>query len=301
MVASPVSPVALGELLLDLVTLGYLAATDTNNHPKITRAITRFQRHAARTYRMPQPDVAPTFLHPADGICDQATADESRLWIQKKWRLPLGRFHLTSIRNVATNQIRLRDDAAVAWSLIVNRAQGKGATLGGTYGDSARAIRPTAKVGASHYSFHYSGRAVDIAQEFTLSANHRYYIAQDPQGPHMFWRIWCKTDQQDGSQGLKISKHTKHWYDFGSATQSWIPEGYYVDLTDLIESTNQFERIHAQSGWQGAYNKAEWWHFQYFLDTQGTFLDEMELIGVDEAHLRSCGWNTDAMLDHAPG
>jgi hypothetical protein len=85
------------------------------------------------------------------------------------------------------------------------------------------------------------------------------------------------------------------------ATENWFPEGYYLDLTALIESTNQFERIHAQSGWQGTYNKAEWWHFQFKLDKQSTFLDEMELIGVDEVRLRACGWTTDAMLDHAPG
>jgi hypothetical protein len=80
-----------------------------------------------------------------------------------------------------------------------------------------------------------------------------------------------------------------------------LPEGYYIDLTALIESTGKFERIKAQSGWQGSYNKAEWWHFQYKLDKQATFLDEMELIGYSEQKLRSCGWQSDALLDHAPG
>jgi hypothetical protein len=42
-------------------------------------------------------------------------------------------------------------------------------------------------------------------------------------------------------------------------------------------------------------------HFQFELDKQLTYLDELELIGVDEARLRACGWNTDPMLDHAPG
>jgi hypothetical protein len=81
-------PVIAAELLRDLVTIGYLAQADIANHAKVTRAITRFQRHAARKYRMPQPDVAPTFVHAADGICDEATANEIRLWIQKKWSYP---------------------------------------------------------------------------------------------------------------------------------------------------------------------------------------------------------------------
>ena len=57
----------------------------------------------------------------------------------------------------------------------------------------------------------------------------------------------------------------------------------------------------AQANWNSAYNKREWWHFQYMIDLQPTFLDEMELIGVSEADLRAAGWSTDADLDHTPG
>ena len=65
----------------------------------------------------------------------------------------------------------------------------------------------------------------------------------------------------------------------------WIPEGDYVDLTELNESTGSFERIHAQAGWHGMYNKSEWWHSQFKKDKQPTFLDEMESIGYTEARL----------------
>ncbi|MDB4987872.1 MAG: peptidoglycan-binding protein [Myxococcaceae bacterium] len=80
-----------------------------------------------------------------------------------------------------------------------------------------------------------------------------------------------------------------------------MPEGYYVDLTQLIESSQKFERIPAQNGWQGVYNKTEWWHFQYKLEKQPTFLDEMELVGYSEAKLKAAGWASTEMLDHAPG
>jgi hypothetical protein len=72
-------------------------------------------------------------------------------------------------------------------------------------------------------------------------------------------------------------------------------------MTAVIESTGKFERIPAQNGWDGVYNKAEWWHFQYKLAKQATFLDEMELIGYTEAQLRAGGWSSDDALDHAPG
>src|SRR5438552_19151772 len=60
------------ELLQDLVAIGYLIQAETNNHAKVTRAITRFQRHAQRSHRMPQPDAGGTFSHAIDGICDAA-------------------------------------------------------------------------------------------------------------------------------------------------------------------------------------------------------------------------------------
>ena len=80
-----------------------------------------------------------------------------------------------------------------------------------------------------------------------------------------------------------------------------IPAGYYVDMTALIESTSKFERIKAQKGWNGSYNNTEWWHFQFRLDKQETFSDELELVGYTEAQLRTAGWSTNAHLDHKPG
>lgn len=50
---------------------------------------------------------------------------------------------------------------------------------------------------------------MDISQDFTKSKDHRYYIAKEPKGPETFWRVWCKTERQDGSQGVHIVKHEK--------------------------------------------------------------------------------------------
>jgi hypothetical protein len=223
------------EAMQALVATNYLAKEDVQVHAKVTRAIKRFQRHAARAYRKPQPDAAPTFTRAANGILDEATLAELRLWVQKKWVLPVGRLQVTTINVGGPKLVQLRQDAAVAWSTIVALATSKGATLGGEYGDSARPVRPSAKAGTSRHSFHYCARAVDISQDFTKAANHRYFIASDPRGPQQFWRIWCKTDKQDGSQGTLIRKHTLKHHQFTPAAEIWIPEGYYLDLTALIE------------------------------------------------------------------
>jgi hypothetical protein len=101
--------------------------------------------------------------------------------VQKKWVLPIGRFHVTTLNVGGPKRVQLRQDAAMAWSGIVALAARQGATLGGKYGDSARPVRPSAKIGTSRHSFHYCARAVDISQDFTKTADHRYFV--DLTGP----------------------------------------------------------------------------------------------------------------------
>jgi len=126
------------EIVSGLIAIGYLSPADVTNHIKVRRAVKRFQRHAARPYRMPRPDAPVSFLQKATGECDQATVAEIRRWVERKWRIPVGRFSISSLQLGGGAPVRLREDAAAAWSELVALADSKGATLRGTYGDSAR-------------------------------------------------------------------------------------------------------------------------------------------------------------------
>ncbi|EPX62278.1 hypothetical protein D187_008465 [Cystobacter fuscus DSM 2262] len=157
------------------------------------------------------------------------------------------------------------------------------------------------KSGTSRYSFHYCGRAVDINQALGGGNGQRYFIVKEASGQQMYWRIYCKTANSSGAHIKALTKGQVKYYSFFNGKDIDIPAGNYVDLTTLIESSGKFERIKAQSGWEKDYNKTEWWHFQYIVAKQATFLDEMELIGYSEQQLRIAGWSNDAMLDHPPG
>ncbi len=305
------------DLQTDLITLGYLKSGNDDGYygPIAKRAVTRFQRHAKRVYRLAAKpplkdlvldDISPseTFTGLVNGVCDQATAKEVRKWIDKPWSIPVGRFKLKTLSEGG----KLREDAADEWEKIVKAVASKGGTLGGPYGDTTRPLRLTSKTGTSKYSFHYCGRAVDINQGYTLNDGkgtsgtiRRYWVCKDPSGTDMYWIIYCKTDKQDGTQGTQIKKNNTKYYSFGEGKERYIPEAYYIDLTAEIQSTGKFEHIPAQSNWASNYDKTEWWHFQYKIDKQKTFQDELELIGFTEADIQSKGWNTDAMLDHVPG
>ncbi|HTQ02488.1 MAG TPA: hypothetical protein VMI54_01485, partial [Polyangiaceae bacterium] len=194
------------------------------------------------------------------------------------------------------------------WEAIVELVNEAGGTLDGPYGDSLRGLNRKSSPGASGFSFHYSGRAVDINQGLAGGKGVRYFLEQEVVGTRTFWRIHCKTDKQDGSQGKELKKGEVTCFLPYNEKNFDIPKGFYIDLTATIESSGKFERIPAQKGFDDPSvdkhtreKKFEWWHFQYTVDKQATFLDEVELIGFSEKELISRGWKTLADRDHAPG
>ena len=181
---------------------------------------------------------------------------------------------------------------AQAWLDLAARIKELGGTIDGPYGDTKRPLMTAISAGASKFSFHVCGRAVDLNQ-----GQKRYFIAREPRAGQDFWRIYCRTADQTGAQGRKFDAS---FYAFATHRDRPLPPGYYLDLTAEIERAGLFEPIHAQQGWEQNSRKAEWWHFQWLPQKQATFQDECELIGITEAQLRASGYN-DADLDHPPG
>jgi peptidoglycan hydrolase-like protein with peptidoglycan-binding domain len=291
----------------DLITLGYLSegGDDGDYGGGTRRAVERFQRHANRKFRMTR--AANAIVTPwggtVNGICNQNTAKEIRLWIARGFRLPLGIHKLVKIDGGT-----LRADAAQAWTKALAEVKRKGGTLvpstSPKYSDTIRYVRGGYKTkagkGNSRVSLHYTGRAVDLNQDLGGGKGQRWWIVKDVVGGDTFWTLYCKTDKQDGSQGTKIAtKSKKHYVFWRSTGEKWMPEGHYLDMTAIL-SSHHFERIKAQDSWSGGDRRSEWWHFFYSVDVQKTFLDEMELIGVAEKDLRKAGW-TVSDLDRAPG
>lgn len=281
--------------LASLVSLGYLDAKSNRNSidSTITRAVRRFQRHAGRPYRLPEN--TPDIFHGRDsGVLDSATLIEIEKWIQRGWTLPLGLFALASIPQGG----KLRSDAASAWATIVAKVTSAGGTLEGPYGDTTRGIDFKPGTGASRYSFHYAGRAIDLKQDLAGGRKQRYFVAKELNRDAVYWRIYCKVDGE--ANGTAFKAKTTKYYDFYSRKELDLPAGRYIDLTAMIEADGKFERICAQTGWESNSKKAEWWHFQYTVDRQATIQDELELIGYSQTELLRFGW-TIKELDHAPG
>ena len=272
----------------DLITLGYLMK---GGEP--ARALARFQRHAKRVYRRTAlgetMEETPVYSGPQDGIAHPDTLVEIARWVEKGFRLPLGYFRFEALEAWGW----LRSDAAAAWLAMGARIGELGGTIDGPYGDTRRTLMETPPDGASRFSFHICGRAVDLNQGRTA-----YHVAKEPQDGRMWWRIYCRTADQSGGQGRRFADVIA--YSFWNKKDFALPAGYYLDLTGEIEGGGCFERIAAEQGWEEDSRRSEWWHFQWRPVKQKTFQDECELIGITGEELRKAGYS-DADLDHPPG
>lgn len=312
------------QLQKDLIVLGYLPeksytskkANDDGYFGNGTkRTVMRFQNHAKRLYRMKKDGVfsdiveKDVFAGRSDGVCDYATAKEIRKWVDNSWVLPLGRFKVKQLKLSSGVSIKLREDVADAWLAIVEKVAALGGVLDAPYGDSLRPLSVRGSSGSSIRSFHYAGRAADLNQGLAdPGTQKRYYLEKDgfkdgdPNRP--FWRLYCKTEMLPNADGtiVEFDKGDVTCVNLSSPDQTYkIPKGNYIDLTKLITSDAVFERISAHNNWEGkVWKRAEWWHFQYAINKEQTWLDEMEAIGVSEAALVKAGWGLDEM-DKPPG
>jgi len=272
----------------DLITLGFLKQGGSP-----LRALLRFQRRARSRYRKTLAGESiseePAYAGPEDGAEHPETLAEIARWITKRYRAPLGYFELAKIETWGW----LRQDMAAAWRERMTTIAALGGTISGPYGDTKRPLMKIISAGASRFSFHICGRAVDLNQGYSC-----YFPVREPQGAQTLWRILCRTSDQSGAQGLPIRGGAYH--NFFERGEAPLPAGYYLDLTAEIERGGWFERIPAQNGWERDSRLSEWWHFQWSPEKQKTFQDECELAGITEEQLRAAGYG-DADLDHPPG
>jgi hypothetical protein len=240
-----------------------------------------------------------------DASVTEETIFEIKQWVERGWHVPVGRFKFSSLGEggrAASRELRwsmMRTDAAVAWRDVMREAGERGATLAEPYGDTLRPLGFAKKDGTSRRSFHICGRAVDVNQRLAQGPGQRYYLTPEESEGRMYFRLRCRAAKQDGTQG--------QWFRYGDVPcwraylrgELYLPEGWYVDLTELLESA-RFERVHAQEGWEQRDVRSEWWHYHYSVDTQLTFLDECELVGIGERKLLAAGYSIEEM-DRRPG
>jgi TolB protein len=125
---------------------------------------------------------------------------------------------------------------------------------------------------SQYTSWHKAGRAIDTLLDY-LSPNHRerwLEIVLERGGGETYWRLYLKCEAQDGSQGMPLK--VRPWDATAAARRNGrggqrkpMPNGYYVDLTDLMAQYGWL-RIASHDRpdfhWYVNFMAMEYWHFQ---------------------------------------
>ncbi len=157
-----------------------------------------------------------------------------------------------------------------------------------------------------HLSWHRTGRALDILQEWRDTANghNALLVMREDLGAQTYWRLYLRVRDQDGSMGEPITAWPWiGWFNLDRTREPQayaaggkfdaIPPGYYIDFT----------RLAGQYGWQriASYKEAdfdwrwdsvgmEFWHYQR---TDGlTWWQAMQQIYPSDVLESWYGWQT---------
>lgn len=145
--------------------------------------------------------------------------------------------------------------------------------------------------GEDPLNWHYTGRAFSLERDLVFAGNPTpIVIIREDTDIAVVWRVMARVAQgaQDGTLGEPL--RALPW-DFsarfeddpaavtaGGRQMTSVPEGYYVDLTELFRDFG-FERIFADRTWRSNFSGILFWHFQ---KTDNLTWDEAMLEIYDE-------------------
>jgi TolB protein len=119
----------------------------------------------------------------------------------------------------------------------------------------------------------HTGRAVEVS-DLPRQAGW-LIVVKEEYGGETYWRLYLRARRQDGSQGQPLKSYPWDFdqlysgsysaYEQGGARRDSLPEGYWVDFTDLAAGYG-WTRFPALPRWRTAYPQARW---QMFAFSQG--------------------------------
>ncbi len=157
-----------------------------------------------------------------------------------------------------------------------------------------------------HLSWHRTGRALDILQEWrnTADGHNALLVTREDLGPQTYWRLYLRVRNQDGTMGEPITVAPWiGWFNLDPIREpqayaaggkpDLIPPGYYIDLTRLIERYGWHRIASYQEpdfDWRWDSVGMEFWHYQR---TDGlTWWQAMSQIYPPDLLARWYGWQT---------
>jgi TolB protein len=211
---------------------------------------------------------------------------------------PEGRFGLARLTGVQAPVAMLSDAVAGSFQqLKVRAAQDIGWDVLATLDNAFVGINSPLPPGFAYNDWLYTGRAFAIDPRALASG--LVEVVREDFGAETYWRVYVKASPQDGSLGEPLRVRTWDFttrytgdpttYDRGGSLKSSLPEGYYVDLTQLAADFG-FERVPAMPNWRTYFQGAR---YNEFARTDGlTWLQAMLQVYPPEAIVTPTPYHT---------
>lgn len=127
--------------------------------------------------------------------------------------------------------------------------------------------------GEENPNWHMTGRAFSFNRNLILSFPAPVEIIREDSDLQTYWRVYVRV-AEDAQQG-ELGEPLRHFpwqfpnpnegdvqaFDQGGRLQSTVPEGYYVDLTQIIEDFD-WERVPAGTDWRANVFARNYWMFR---------------------------------------
>jgi TolB protein len=125
--------------------------------------------------------------------------------------------------------------------------------------------------GLPREDWNQAGRAFDVTDDDALTLEPRLEVVREDIGSQTYWRLYLRTERQDGSQGEPLRQRPwdfrarfgaeAQYFDDGGRVKEAIPVGYYVDFTTLAADYG-WQWVPATANWRTFYPGIRFWHYE---------------------------------------
>ncbi len=209
-----------------------------------------------------------------------------------------GRYRLVPLEGVEAPSPKLSDSVDDAYSALRQQAANQtGWDVLSSLENAFVGLNDPLPPGFAYNDWLYTGRAFTL--NGALIPSGWAEVVREDFGSETYWRLYIRVLPQDGSRGAPLRDTPWDFearyiadpvaYDLGGAEKTDIPEGYYIDFTELARSFG-FERVPAMSGWRRFLGGAR---FTEFAAVDGlSWEDAMEQIYPPQAILTPTPYRT---------
>jgi hypothetical protein len=165
------------------------------------------------------------------------------------------------------SRLTLREDTAAAYRKLYDEVHSLGGVV--TTAGGKRSLSSKSSPSRSKKSFHYTGRAFDLALPTGMQNPDKdpYLIQRDPDSSRK-WIVWCRTENPEVPEvEIEACWVTSHKNSKGKRYTRLNSKPVTVrafNFTSLAKK-HGFERISGRRSFfsGGTYTGSEWWHFQW--------------------------------------